>query len=109
MVSIVVVVNLMSVIEVIPEDPMIVELFGHQLPTRPLVPPLCALPLQIIQCPISCHHQHHLVGLLYIHNMIALTSYLMLKCFHIPKLIVLHALKNILYWHPLRPVTPLLN
>ena len=52
----IVVVNLMSVIEVIPEDLTIVECFVHQLPTRFLVPPLCVQPLQLIQRPICCHH-----------------------------------------------------
>ena len=54
--QIVVIVNLMSVIEVIPEDLTIVETFGHQLPTRSLVPPLCVQPLKMLQHHICCHH-----------------------------------------------------
>ena len=56
MAPIVVIVNLMSVIEVIAEDLTIAESFGHQLPTRPPVPPLCVRTLKILQRPICYHH-----------------------------------------------------
>ena len=35
--------------------------------------------------------------------------YLTFNCVHIPNLLVLHVPKNLLCWHPLRPVTPFLN
>ena len=109
MYPIVVVVNLISLIEVIPKDLTIVESFGHQLPTCSLVPLLCIQPLQMLQRYICCHHSHHLVGTLYCHNMTALPSYWTLIYIHISNLIVLHVPKNLLCWNPLRPVTPLLN
>ena len=56
MVPIVVVINLISVIEVITEELTIFESFGHQLPNRSLVPPMYVRPLQMLQRPICCHH-----------------------------------------------------
>ena len=109
MTPIVVFVNLMSVIEVIPKDLTIVESFGCQLPTRPLVTLLRVQPFQMLQCPICCPHQHHLVGILYNHTMLDIPSYFTLNWVHIPNLLIFHVLKNLIYLHPLRPVTPLLN
>ena len=56
MALIVVVVDLISVIELILEDLTIVELFGHQLPTRFIVPPLRVQPLQMLQRLICYNH-----------------------------------------------------
>ena len=106
---IVVFVNLVAVKKMVTKYLTLFKPFGHHLYAWFLVPPLRFWLLQIVQHPVCSHHEHAVVRLLDIHNVVSIPTNDIGYCIHVANFLFLYVLNNLLCRHPLWPVFPFLN